>query len=146
GTRFSVNVDGYVLPQSISSIFERGEQRDVPILSVTTADEGTTLIGRLSAADYRNMMQRRHGEDAPTSFHLYPADSDDRVLRSISDSFSNQLVWGARRLGEVRTQRSTCDAYLDVLTQIPLGRETERYGAFLASDLVYVFGSLHAVD
>ncbi len=146
GTRFSVNVDGYVLPQSISSIFERGDQRDVPILLGTTADEGTTLIGRLSAADYRTMMQRRYGEDAATFFRLYPADSDEQVVRSFSDSFSDQLAWGARRLAEVHTETSTSDAYLYVLTHVPPGREPERYGAFHSSDLVYVFGSLHAVD
>ena len=34
-------IDGTIIPEDISKIFERGEQADVPILIGSTADEAT---------------------------------------------------------------------------------------------------------
>jgi len=40
---FSVNVDGWLLPTDVMTIFEKGRQNDVPILIGSNADEGTAF-------------------------------------------------------------------------------------------------------
>lgn len=147
GERFSVNVDGFVLPAPIAEVFGRGDQQDVPVLTGTTADEGTAMVSPdLSASDYQSMMRNRYGNDADAFLRLYPADTDAEARESFNESFSNQLAWGSHKLAEVHSQTSSSDAYLYFLTHIPPGRDPDRYGAFHSSDLVYVFSSLRAVD
>jgi len=41
---FSVNVDGWLLPSDMMTIFEKGKQNDVPVLIGSNADEGTAFM------------------------------------------------------------------------------------------------------
>lgn len=143
----SVNVDGWLIPEPVDVIMERGNQHDVSILAGSTADEGTAIVGPdLTASRFRELTRQNYGEDADSYLALYPATSDEQAQESFNASFSNRLAWGAEKLAEVHTRTGSRDAYLYLLSHEPPGRDQDRYGAFHSSDLVYVFSSLHAVD
>jgi para-nitrobenzyl esterase len=71
------NQDGYVLPQSIETIFDRGAQNDVPQLLGFTRDEAFGGLGPVEGLDeYRNKAQSKFGDLSAEFLQLYPASND----------------------------------------------------------------------
>ena len=83
------NVDGYLLPEDVRSIFTRGKQSQVPLLAGWNADEGhfqSIFAGAAPTAP--NFVARAHalfGDQADTFLDLYPAGTDDQAKRSAQD-------------------------------------------------------------
>lgn len=147
GFGFSVGVDGRLLPDYVDRVFARGEQHDVPLLAGSTADEGTTLYGpRLTAERFRGLVERAYGDDAAAFLELYPARTDEQAKASFNASFRDEMAWGAQALAGLHVRTSGSPAFLYYFDHAPPGRRPERYGAFHSSELVYVFGTLDAVD
>ena len=147
GFSFKPVIDGWVLPEAVDRVFARGEQHAVPVLAGTTADEGATLFGpRLNAEIFRALVERRYGAEAEAFLALYPADTDAAARTAFNRSFRDELAWGAETLAGMHVETRGADVYLYHFTRVSPGRDPERYGAFHSSDLVYVFGTLDAVD
>lgn len=147
GFSFRPNVDGWLLPDHVGRVFRLGDQHDVPLMAGSTADEGSTLFGpQLSAEVFRGLVERSYGDDAARFLALYPAGSDDEAKRSFNASFSDEIAWGAQALADLHTRTASGPAYLYLFNHPPPGRQSERYGAFHSSELVYVFGTLDSVD
>ena len=65
GTSFRPNVDGWLFPQDVFTIFAAGKQNDVPLIAGSNADEGTALSpwpANRTAADFK----RRHSDSSET--------------------------------------------------------------------------------
>lgn len=147
GFSFVPNVDGWLLPDHVDRVFRLGDQHDVPLMAGSTGDEGSTLFGpQLSAEVFRGLVERSYGDDAAAFLALYPAGSDDEAKGSFNASFSDEIAWGAQALAELHTRTASRPAYLYFFNHPPPGRQSERYGAFHSSELVYVFGTLDSVD
>ncbi|OYY91844.1 MAG: carboxylesterase type B [Sphingomonas sp. 28-66-16] len=72
--------DGYVLPDSIESIFAHGKQNDVPLMLGFARDETLGGFGAISGLDdYRAGAAARFGDRAPAFLALYPASSDQEA-------------------------------------------------------------------
>ncbi len=82
---FFANVDGWFLPEDVSSIFEHGKQSDVPVIAGYNHDESTTLQPWPANANLKTFLDqthRRFGNFTDEFLKLYPATSDAAGRRS----------------------------------------------------------------
>jgi para-nitrobenzyl esterase len=141
--RFDPNIDGQVLPDLAVNIFARNGQTAVPMLIGSTSDEGP--FTPVKAATFRADIQKRFGAAANTFFKLYPAGSDTEAAQSKHDERRDESAAGER--AEAVSQAALGQpAWLYYFDRKPPGHDRDRYGAFHASELEYVFNTQSATD
>ena len=140
---FSVNVDGWLLPTDVMTIFKKGEQNDVPVLIGSNADEGTAFMpAKITVAALQSTAKQRFGDNAENFLKLYPATSDDEAWKATA-AFMRDQTFGVQMRTWARLQMKTgkSPAYLYYFSHIPPGPGGEHYGAYHASEIAYVFGT-----
>jgi len=157
---FSVNIDGYVLPNTARAIYAAGEQSPVPLLAGWNADEvrgGVVLHkDKPTATSFIAETRKRFGERADARLKVYPAASDEQALDSAAalagDLFIGYSTWKWIEM-HLRTGRSPVYRY-SFDRKIPVAPGTtvdgvpataEDIGARHAGEIEYVFGTLDAV-
>lgn len=137
-------VDGWVLPQSVYTIFAEGKQNDVPIIVGSNANEGTIFPppkGAIGPAEFADNAHQRFGTFAKDFLEVYPAgSSDEEATAAYYASFRDgQFGWDMRIWARMETETGHRRAYRYYFTRVPPGRASERLGAFHGSDIAYVF-------
>ncbi len=138
---FSVNVDGWLLPTDVMTIFEKGRQNDVPVLIGSNADEGTAFMPpKITLAGMQATAKQRFGARADQFAQIYPATSDEEAWKA-SAALMRDQTFGLQMRTWARMQSKTgkSPAYLYYFSRVPAGGE--HYGAFHASEIPYVFGT-----
>ncbi|MEW6188272.1 MAG: carboxylesterase/lipase family protein [Thermodesulfobacteriota bacterium] len=145
GNRFGPVTDGWVIPDDINLIFEKGRQNDVPLIAGTNANEGSIFIlnspiktvERLQAA-----ARALYGPYADEVMALYPIKENSEVQKALSALVGDfTFIAGARHF--VRDMASVkSKAYLYHFTKKPKGQLGETLGAFHGSEIPYVFNQL----
>ncbi len=149
GRRASVStvVDGFVLEDDARTVFNEGRQVAVPMLTGSTADEGTPMFGPgMTTEAYREMAARNYGDEAERYLDLYPAASDEDAGLMFGAAFADRLAWGAHTLARLHAQSTGEDVFVYYFTRIPPGRDSDRYRSYHSAELVYVFDTLEAVN
>jgi para-nitrobenzyl esterase len=86
---FSINVDGYFLPESPVAIYSAGKQAPVPLLAGWNADEGSAraVFGdkAATAANLQAELRRLYPQDADEAIKLYPAHTDEQAKRAAEE-------------------------------------------------------------
>jgi para-nitrobenzyl esterase len=149
GRRFrtSINVDGWVLPDEIRSIFAQGKQNPVPIIVGSNANEMTSLttpaIVPKTLAEYRRRVETQYGDLINEFDAAYPvkvdADIGPAYLGSLRDT---TFTWHMRtwaRLTTAGKQR----AYQYFFTRVPPNPNSKYLGAYHAAEIAYVFNNLN---
>ncbi len=140
---FSVNVDGWLLPTDVMTIFEKGKQNDVPVLIGSNADEGTAFMPpKITLAGYEATAKQRFGANAERFMKLYPATSDDEAWKA-SAALMRDQTFGIqmRTWARMQTKTGKAPAYLYYFSRVAPGPMSAHYGAFHASEISYVFGT-----
>lgn len=141
-------VDGEVIPDEVATIFAEGRQADVPVMVGSTADEGTTLHefivppfgeGAAGFNAYANAVLPEAGDALAA---LYPSGTDDEAQASGEALLADVLFTAPMRIWARAMVDVASDAYLYWFTWAPPIEEAERYGAFHAAEIGYVFGNL----
>ncbi len=73
------NVDGWMLPESVREIFDKGKQNDVPLIAGSNAGEATSLVPwpeSRTVEAFRKDIQQRFEDLADGFFRVYPANTD----------------------------------------------------------------------
>ena len=141
-------VDGEVLPDEVAAIFERGEQADVPVMIGSNADEGTALFSYLATAFGEGMagfeayVAATLGEVADDVRAHYPAADDAEATKAWMDLLGDALFTWSMRAWSRAMHTVPSDAWLYWFTWAPPIEESERYGAFHAAEIGYVFGNV----
>jgi len=143
--RPQLNIDGWVFPNEIHSIFEQGKQNRVDVILGSNADEATSLLGGIPPMDinqFRESVKRRYSDFTEEFFETYPVNNDEDVgevfLASMRDGiFTWQMRTWAQLMSTVDTK-----AYLYFFTRVPPIPESEKYGAYHAAEHVYIVGNL----
>lgn len=132
-------IDGYLLPTDIYTVFREHKQTDVPLLAGYNADEGTAFAnwnGDIEA--FVKQARQRFGELSGEFLKAYPVSTADEAQASFYATFRDTTFgWNMRTWG-----RMTGKAYLYYFSRVPLGPQAERYGAYHASEIPYVFSTL----
>lgn len=145
------NVDGWVLPAEIRTIFAQGKHNDVPTIVGSNRDEMTTLTspaaipetmseyerrmaGRFAAAlDELNKVYNVHGDEDVAQGYL-------AVLRDTTFSL------GMRSWARLQTANGDAPAYLYYFTHEPPVRGDRQLGAYHAAEILYAFNNLNTQE
>lgn len=140
---FSVNVDGWLLPTDVMTVFEKGQQNDVPILIGSNADEGTAFMPpKVTLAGFEANAKQNFGANTEKFLKIYPATSDEEAWKA-SAAFMRDRTFGLqmRTWARLQTKTGKARAYLYYFSRVPPGPLSDHYGAFHASEISYVFGT-----
>ena len=139
---FSVNVDGWLLPTDVITIFEKGRQNDVPVLIGSNADEGTAFMPpKITLNAFQATAKQRFGDNAPKLLQIYAATNDDEAWKA-SAALMRDTTFGVqmRTWARMQTKSGKAPAYLYYFSRVPdSGPLSKHYGAFHASEIPYVF-------
>ncbi len=140
-------VDGHVLPAEIADIYSEGRQANVPVMIGSNADEGTSLAdvildGPFGVKDYREWVETSHPELASEIRKLYPAPSDDAAWQAYADVIGDEWFTFHARQWVRDMENVSSPAYLYLFSYGPPVEQQDRYGAFHAGEIGYVFGML----
>ena len=145
--RTGVNVDGYVLPQDVRSIFAAKQQSQVPVIVGSNGNEWTTLSNPAqfpkTVDAYRKYVEAQYG-DANEIDAAYPVKSDADIKEAMlalgrDRTFTLEMRTWARMV-TAGGQR----AYLYQFTHVPPSPRAAEWGAYHAGEIGYVFGNLIA--
>jgi para-nitrobenzyl esterase len=144
--RSSINVDGWVLPDDIRTMFAQKKHSDVPVLVGSNADEWTTL-GNVSTFpktmdDFRKRVESQFPGLTKEFDAAYPVKSEVDIAGALlalgrDVTFSLEMRTWARMV-TAAGQR----AFLYQFTHVPPGPEAATRRAYHASEIQYVFGNL----
>jgi para-nitrobenzyl esterase len=132
-------VDGEVIPDEVATIFAHGRQADVPVMIGSNANEATTFSLGDGATGFQAYANATLGEVAEEVQAHYPVeDAEESWIDLFSDVYFAypMRVW-AREMENVKS-----DAYLYWFTWAPPVENSEKYRAFHAAEIGYVFGNL----
>lgn len=139
----SANVDGWLLPSDVYTIFTDGKQNDVPILIGSNADEGTAFTPpNLTASGYR-AAAARYGQQTDSFLSLYPADTDAEARTSQAAAIRDQIFgWEMEAWARLQTRTGKSKTYLYYFSRVPPGRGSQALGAYHSAEIPYVFDNL----
>jgi len=141
-------VDGEVIPDELAAIFARGEQADVPVMIGSNADEGTALFSYLGPAfgdgmaGFEAYVAATLGEVADDVRAHYPATDDAQAMESWMDLLGDAMFTWPMRAWARAMQTVPSETWLYWFTKEPPIAESDRYGAFHAAEIGYVFGNV----
>jgi para-nitrobenzyl esterase len=145
-TSFPPNVDGWMLPTDVHTIFASGKQNDVPLLVGSNADEGKSLSpwpANGTAALFTEQVRQRFGASADEFLKLYPAKTDEEAKAAHYASYRDiSFGWQMRTWARLETKTGKSNAYLYYFTRVPPGPGSDRLGAYHAAEIAYVFDTL----
>ena len=140
-------VDGWVVPDQVPSIYARGQQIDVPLLTGLTADEESSQAwyGTLDAQGFAELVEKRFPGRSQEIAARYTAGGTDLRERqkqlSRDQGLARLHAWRATR---DKTGKSPDYAYY-FERAIPWPAEP-KYQAFHSAELPYVFDNLSKLD
>jgi para-nitrobenzyl esterase len=143
--RFQPIVDGYFLTRNPSDIFAAGEQNTHSIMTGSTSNEGTSVMEVHSAAAFRAQIQMHYGAQAAELFKLYPVETDQEAWNAAGNVLRDYMADTSLKIAryQAKVRGETFVYYFD---RHPPGRDSDHYGAYHSSELVYVFNELSAVN
>jgi para-nitrobenzyl esterase len=155
--RIGPNVDGYMLPEPVFSVFAAGKQARVPLLAGWNADEVRAYVtlgpARPTAKGFADQAKARFGESADALLKVYPAGTDDEAVRSAGDLAGDTFIaYSTWKWIETHLKTGGSPVYRYVFEQpvpVPEGTKVngvavtgKEVGARHAGEIEYVFGAL----
>ncbi|HYL75169.1 MAG TPA: carboxylesterase family protein [Bryobacteraceae bacterium] len=141
-------VDGWFLPEDVDAAFAHGKQSDVPLIAGYNHDETRVLApypANSTAKTFLEQVHKRFGNFADEFLKLYPVASDDQAKEAHYESSRDQgMGWEMRTWVRAQTKSGKAPAYLYYFTRIPPSPVSDRYRAYHAAEIQYVFANLRA--
>jgi para-nitrobenzyl esterase len=142
--RFGPVIDGWLLTDDVETVYAKGWQQDVPLLTGMNADEGSAFAGygTVTAAAYREQARTRYADRAEQFLALYPASSDAEAGRAQVRSAREGALVSLQQLAARRAATAKTPAFLYYFDRAIPWPEHPEYGAFHSGELPYVFDNL----
>lgn len=143
----SVIVDGYVLPESIPSLFARQSFTDVPLLTGWNADDAF-FFAPANLDGYKKYLTGEFGADAEKILRLYPA-ATDQDSKKAHENLVRDMSFAVRNYSWARIQSSkkNCKVYMYFFQrQLPDGGGVSKFGAFHSGEIVYAYNNLKKLN
>jgi len=144
------NVDGWVLPDEIRNIFERGEHNDVPVIVGSNTDEMTSLTapGRIprTVEKLTAVVEERYPGTSEEFLKVYAAASDSEASGAYLASLRDIFFTLPMRKWAQRTSAGKSDAYLYSFTHHPPIANSAYFKSFHAAEIAYVFNNLERLE
>lgn len=140
-------VDGYVIPEPIYNLYEKGKYNDVPVLIMHNSDEGAVEFDSVSLDDYNRQMGQLPGQWADSAKAVYPGSTEEERLFSMRD-FTRDVGFGWPAYAWTTLQKKTgkspvYSAYLAQKSDTTVYAKGNRRGAAHADDMLYLKGAFN---
>lgn len=140
-------VDGWLLPESVSSAYEKGQQIDVPMLIGGTSEEAATISRDVIKLDtFEFWAKSLFGDYTEEYLKLYPANTDGQAWHNFVSAKTESIHWAMRKWAHQQNKSGTEPIYLYSFSKAPPGEFSSQHGAYHMGDLVYAFDNLDTVD
>ena len=137
-------VDGYLIPEDLSTTFAQGRQNEVDVLAGSNANEGTFFQfgGPMAAEPFLNQSKQRFGELLDGFLKLYPAGSDAEANTSYLAAYADETSWNMRQSAVAQTRRGK-KGYVYYFTRVPRGADGKpsARGATHTAEIQYAFNN-----
>jgi len=154
GGTFWPNVDGYLLPTDVQSIFAQGKQSQIPLLAGWNADEVRMMVmmpkEKPNAKTFPDRLRQQFKENAVAALKVYSASTDEEALRSAGDLASDSfIVFGTWKWLEMQTKTGKPVYRFEFDRAVPIPEAMKgmapglkTFGSAHAAELEYVFNML----
>ena len=153
GFDFWPNIDGYYLPESVQTIFAKGQQSRVPLLAGWNADENklVALLAKPTTKTLTEFARKRFGDDAGQFLKLYPAGTNEQAARSTADIAGDDFIafatWKWIDLQRKTTNAPVYQYFFEQPRPVKPGKtigsiSASEAGARHAGEIEYVFETL----
>ena len=143
--RSGANVDGWVLPEDVRSIFTQKKHSDVPVLIGSNANEWTTLSNPAqfpkTLDDFHARMAAQFPGLGAELNAVYPVKTDADIAPAMLGLGRDQTFTLEMRTWARMVVAGGRKAFLYQFTRVPPG-PNPAWGAYHASEIVYVFNNL----
>jgi para-nitrobenzyl esterase len=144
--RFTPDIDGYFLPESVASIYAAGKQAHIPLLAGWNADE-RRAGGRSTPtiAAFNALAKKDFGPRAGDFLKLYPAATDAQALLSAGDYAGDKFIaYATWRWIESQVATGGSPVYRYFFALPTAGDRVHPFsdGAYHSDDIAYIFGTL----
>jgi para-nitrobenzyl esterase len=141
--RTGANVDGWLLPSDVYTIYQNGKQNDVPMLIGSNSDEGTMFTQpNVNAASFTKQAETRFGKEAPDFLKLYPFNSDAEAWSAAAASMRDQTFsWEMRTWARMQSKTGKSKVFMYYFSRVPPPPQRVK-GAYHGSEIAYAFGNL----
>ena len=138
-------VDGYVIPEPIYSLYQKGNYNDVPVLIMHNSDEGAVSFASVSEETYQQQLSQLPGQWADSVRVYYPGTTDEERLFSLRDLTRDVgFGWPAYAWATLQKQTGKSPVYMAYLAQksdTTVYAQGNRRGAAHADDMLYLKGA-----
>ncbi|MEO7801870.1 MAG: carboxylesterase family protein, partial [Ginsengibacter sp.] len=140
-------IDGYVLPESIVTIFKEGKQNNVVLLTGWNEDEGLIFGPIKTATDYRKQIGEQYEADSSIFLKYYPANNDADAAKSQLNA-SRDMIFGVHNYtwANVQSKQGKPVYVYRFKRKVPANGEYKKYGAFHTGEVPYAYNNLKFVD
>ncbi len=143
--RTGVNVDGWVLPDEVRTIFAQKKQSDVPVLVGSNANEWTTLSSPAqfpkTLDDFHKRIDAQFPGLAKEFDAVYPVKTDADIADAMLGLGRDQTFTLEMRTWARLVSAGGRQAFLYQFTHVPPG-PNPRWGAYHASEIAYAFNNV----
>jgi para-nitrobenzyl esterase len=144
GYRFSADVDGYFLPESIPAIFAAHRQNDVPLLAGWNRDEAG-VVKDATVESLKTTLSKDFPDRTDEAAHVYAASDDTSAVRAATDLAADRFIaystwkWMEAQIatGKAPVYRYRFDLAPPADPNHPIG-----LAAYHSAEIAYVFGNL----
>ena len=142
-------VDGYVIPEPVGDLYQKGNYNDVPVLIMYNSDEGAADIDSVSVEVYNQQLSQLPGQWADSAKAAYPGATAEERLFSLRD-FTRDVGFGWPAYAWATQQKLTGKspvyaAYLAQKSDTTVYAKGNRRGAAHADDMMYLKGAFDHV-
>jgi len=136
---FEPNIDGWILPDTLDTIFREHRENPVPLMIGYNANDGTTLSAdaNMTVSEYNAFLKTRFESNSPTVLEKYPANSTAEVQLRLDQimtdyDFNDSVAFAAGSMGDISP-----DTYMYRYSYVLPGQPD---GAFHGSETLLLFG------
>jgi para-nitrobenzyl esterase len=141
-------IDGWIVPEDLTSRFVAGHQNAVDVLVGSNRDEGSFAAGfgpPMTAQRWKETAQQRWGELAELGLAAYPAPTDAEAAADSTRIFSDNMAWMMRTLGAWQRAVGKRAYVYHFAHEPPYAPGTRNLGVCHTCEMVYVFENLGAL-
>jgi para-nitrobenzyl esterase len=144
GFRFSLVVDGYVLPSSVDDIFAQGKQNDVPELTGMNANDlGIASSPNVTLTAFRQQASARYGDLAEAYLKAYGVTSDAQAAEATLEGSRTQSRVSMYLWAMIRAKTPKTKAFTYYWNHTLPGPDAATYQAFHSSEVPYALNTLY---
>ncbi|TKK65550.1 carboxylesterase family protein [Ilyomonas limi] len=140
-------VDGYVLPQSVATIFAQGKENKVALLTGWNENEGLLFGPVKNAADFQKQLEQQYGADAGKLQQYYPA-TNDSVANTSQLNLARDVIFGVQNYtwANIASSHGKKVYVYKFIRKVPATGEYVKYGAFHTGEVPYAYDNLKFVN